>query len=206
MRKEPVKCSDRNRPVMKILLACYHTTVLRSCIEGNGHDVHSCDLKPSQGPGIHFQQPVETINLAVYDAMFGFPPCTYLCRAQEWRCQRDEFRMEKQRQAIEFFRFLSAAPAPLIALENPVGAVSRLVRPPDQIVRPWWFGDPYSKEICLWLKGLPPLMASLYNPVRRSISNHVNGRMSQDRKSEIKSSWDHYPGMCHAIADQWFPR
>lgn len=27
-----------------------------------------------------------------------------------------------------------------------------------QIIQPWWFGDPYTKATCLWLKGLPKLV------------------------------------------------
>ena len=30
-------------------------------------------------------------------------------------------------------------------------------RKPDQIIHPYYFGDPYSKKTCLWLKNLNPL-------------------------------------------------
>lgn len=44
-----------------------------------------------------------------------------------------------------------------VAVENPVCIMSSAWRKPDQIVQPYWFGHPYRKTTCLWLKGLPPL-------------------------------------------------
>lgn len=191
---------------MKVLLACYHTSALREAIEANGHSVTSCDLKESLSPGKHYQGDVRDLLQHQWDFVFGFPPCTYLAKVQTWRCQRDPSRAALRLEAARFACMLFTANAKQIAIENPVGYLTEYWRPPNQIVRPWWFGDPYRKEICLWTKNLPPLMASLYNPIRKSVSNHVNGRMSQDLKSEIKSSWNWYPLTCEAIAYQWFPR
>jgi hypothetical protein len=44
-----------------------------------------------------------------------------------------------------------------VAIENPVGWVNKQWRKPDQIIHPYYFGDPYQKRTCLWLKGLPLL-------------------------------------------------
>lgn len=44
-----------------------------------------------------------------------------------------------------------------IAIENPVGIMSKIWRKPDQIIQPYQFGEPFSKKTCLWLKGLPLL-------------------------------------------------
>lgn len=188
---------------MKIMLACYHTQVLRKVLVEKGHDVHSCDLKPSPGAANHYQTDIMSLDLSGYDMMIGFPPCQYLCRAQEWRCQREPERAQLQQEAFEFVKWLWNAPVPMIALENPVGFLNREWMQPNQIARPWYFGDPYDKEICLWLKNLPALMSTMFNPLRKSINNHTNSRMPQSLRSEIRSSWDYYPGMCAAIADQW---
>lgn len=59
---------------------------------------------------------------------------------------------------MEFVRRLLECKIPKIALENPVGVISTRIRKPDQIIQPYWFGDPYSKKTCLWLKGLPKLV------------------------------------------------
>ncbi len=47
---------------------------------------------------------------------------------------------------------------PRIAIENPVGLISTAIRPPDQIIQPWMFGDAFEKQTCLWLKGLAKLV------------------------------------------------
>lgn len=190
---------------MKVLLACNHTAALYNAIRANGHQVLSCDLKPAQHSGNHYVGDVFDIINNGFDIMIAFPPCTYLCKAQEFRVQKDTERRKKQVSAACFVDQLFNANISQIAIENPVGYLSRAWLQPSQIVRPWFFGDPYGKEICLWLKNTPPLISTLYNPVRKSISNHVNGRMCQARKSEIRSSWKYYPGLCKAIADQWCP-
>lgn len=181
-----------------------HTGELSKAITAKGHDVTTCDLKQGEFPERHIQGDVLNILDSRWDFMIAFPPCTYLAKAQEWRCQRESGREQKQQAAIEFATALFNAPIPRIAIENPVGKLSQVWGAPSQIVRPWWFGDPYQKEICLWFSNVPPLIATLYNPIRKPIANHVNSRMTQAQKSEVKSSWNYYPGMCKAIADQWF--
>lgn len=36
------------------------------------------------------------------------------------------------------------------ALENPVGTLRRYLGPPDLIIQPFHYGDPYTKRTCLW--------------------------------------------------------
>lgn len=52
---------------------------------------------------------------------------------------------------------LATANIKYIAVENPIGIMSKRFRKPDQIIQPYWFGDPFSKATCLWLKNLSPL-------------------------------------------------
>jgi hypothetical protein len=49
------------------------------------------------------------------------------------------------------------APIKKIAVENPQGIMSTMFRKPDQIIHPYYFGDPKKKATCLWLKNLPRL-------------------------------------------------
>jgi hypothetical protein len=69
--------------------------------------------------------------------------------------------MEHVKEALEFARMFidGAAHIPRRAVENPIGRLSTLVRKPDQIIQPWQFGDDASKATCLWLTGLPRLVA-----------------------------------------------
>jgi len=190
---------------MRILLACYHTKFLHDFLKANGHTVVSADYKKARHSGTHYQCDVRELFDIEFDFMIAFPPCQYLCKAQNHLVYHSAERREMQSAASEFFMDLYNAPFRMVAIENPVGYINSHIKAPSQIVFPWMFGDPYSKDICLWLRNVPPLISTLVNPVRKSVSNHVNGRMSQAHKSEIRSSWDHFPRMCAAIAHQWAP-
>lgn len=187
----------------KILVCCEHTGALSSEFAKLGFDVTTCDLKPSYGNCNHYQGDVFDIVPGSFNALIGFPPCTYLANSGIHFNKTVKGRSEKTLSAALFVEKLFSLDIQFIALENPVGWLNINWRMPTQIIRPWYFGDPYRKEICLWLKGLPPLIDTCVSPIRKHVANHTNGRMSQDIKSEIKSSWLWYPNMCKAIASQW---
>jgi hypothetical protein len=136
-----------------------------------------------------------------WDLVIAHPPCTYLCKAQLFRCVPDSIYADLQKDAIDFFLAIWNSPQLCIAIENPIGALSRMFRPPDQIIYPWYFGDPHSKDICLWLKNVPPLISTCYSTRRQPVKNHTNGRMSQAQRSKIKSRF--FPAIAEAMANQW---
>lgn len=188
-------------PGLRILVACECSGAMSQALRAAGHMAFSCDIKPSPGfESWHFQCSVFDVP-GHWDVLIAFPPCTYLAKARLW--DKSPGRVQKRNEAVEFVRRLESISDRYI-IENPIGHLSSAWRPPNQIIRPWWFGDPFRKDICLWTRGFPPLMATLYNPVRKPMQNKVNGRMSQDQKSHIKSSWLHFPGMVSAIVHQYF--
>lgn len=188
--------------MLRVLTACEHTGALRNAFAALGHDAMSCDLKPDISGGHHFQGSVFELDLKSYDLVVAFPPCTYLAKAQMFRYELEANRPQLRDEAVSFVSRLYHA-ADTIAIENPVGYLNKNWLSPSQIVHPYYFGDPYRKDVCLWLKNVPPLISTCYNPIRKHVKNHTNGRMSQELKSEIKSSWLYYPLMCQAIAQQW---
>lgn len=189
---------------LKILLACEESGTLRNAFCSLGSDAFSCDMKESRDNSpYHIQGNVVDILSAGWDFMFAFPPCTYLCKAQMFRYRTEPGRIAKRDEAVEFVKLLMTAEIPHIAIENPIGYLSPAIRPPDQIVYTWWFGDPYRKDICLWLKNMPPLISTCINPKRKTVSNHTNSRMSAAEVSHIRSSWSYFPRMANAIAAQY---
>jgi hypothetical protein len=102
------------------------------------------------------------------------------------------------------------APIPKIAVENPVGAISKRIRPPDQYVHPYQFGDDASKKTGFWLKGLPILV-----PTDRIPPRLVNGKerwenqtdSGQNKLGPSEGRWKErsktYPGLAAAMALQW---
>ena len=187
---------------MNVLIGCEYSGIVRDAFARAGHYAMSADFEPTMSPGNHYQGDVfDIITLKKWDLFIGFPPCTYLCKAQLFKCVPGSERAKSQALAIDFVRRLLALPIEKIAIENPIGILSTVYRKPDQICYPWQFGDGYRKDICLWLKNLPPLLPTTLSPGRRSVSNHVNSRMSQALKSKIKSKF--FVGIADAMASQW---
>lgn len=143
---------------MKVLVACEFSGVVRDAFAARGHDAWSCDLLPSERSGQHIQGDVLEVLGGGWDLLIAHPPCTYLCAGgANWLNRKPEWRPNRE-LAVQFVKKLLDAPVPKIALENPIGYLSTAVRKPDQIFRVFEFGEPYKKDVCLWLKNLPRLI------------------------------------------------
>lgn len=160
---------------MKVLVACEFSGIVRDAFAARGHDAWSCDLLPCEREGQHIQGDcLEALNQG-WDLMIAHPPCTYLTNAGVRhlhsvpsrngvlpKIHGDE-RWAKMREAAGFFNLLKAAPVPRIAIENPTPHryARELIGRYQQAIQPWEFGVPETKRTCLWLKNLPPLMATI---------------------------------------------
>lgn len=152
-----------------------------------------------------------------WDLLIAHPPCTFLTiTGNRWfNVERygDEARERerKREEAARFFMAFIDAQCDHIAVENPIGYMSRAYRKPDQVVQPYWFGDPMRKSTCLWLKGLPKLAPT--DMVEPDVYYYVaaNGRIKSDSRARSqcpkeersrhrsKTPW----GLARAIAEQW---
>jgi hypothetical protein len=144
--------------MLKALFACEYSGRVRDAFAKRGHFAMSCDLLDTETPGMHYKGDVFDVIDDGWDLMIAHPPCTYLSvSGMHWttRGLRDPKLTE---DALEFVRRLMDAPIPNIVIENPVSIISSAIRKPDQIIHPWMFGDDASKQTCLWLKGLSPLV------------------------------------------------
>lgn len=180
---------------MKVLIACEFSGRVRDAFIAAGHDAISCDLLPTEQPGPHIQGNVKEVLGQAWDIMIAFPPCTYLaCSGARWFKEREQ----QQESALRFVSDLMSAPIPAIAIENPIGVISTRIRKPDQIVEPYFFGDPYTKATCLWLTGLGPLRPT--NPVQPRLYSPIHYASMRDR-SRFRSRTP--PGLALAMAQQW---
>lgn len=102
------------------------------------------------------------------------------------------------------------ADCPRIAIENPTPM--KLIGLPQytQAIQPYEHGHPYSKRTCLWLKGLPTLMATCLVDKHEPYVNggckdaHGNYRRLQGRKErDAKTRAKTFPGIAKAMAEQW---
>ena len=191
--------------MMRVLVACEYSGVVRRAFRALGHDAWSCDLLPADDSSpYHFQTDVIGMldglhprfpRLHPWDLMIAHPPCTHLSvsGARWFKDKRQE-----QEHALDFVRALMAAPIERIAIENPISVISSRIRKPDQIIQPWQFGHGETKATCLWLQGLPKLTPT----------NIVEGREARvhrmppgpDRWKERSRT---FTGIAAAMAEQW---
>ena len=195
---------------MRVLVACEYSGTVRDAFIRAGHDAMSCDLLPTDAPGLHYQGDVMDVIGDGFDLMVAHPPCTYLSvSGMHWttRGLRDP---QLTTDALAFVRLLMDAPIPRIAIENPVSIISSQIRKPDQIIQPWMFGHDASKKTCLWLKGL-----SILTPTQTIAPRMVNGKpryanqtdSGQNRLAPSANRWkirsETYSGIADAMANQW---
>lgn len=206
---------------IKILIACEESDEVRGRFEQMGFDAWSCDLQENRNPNAkHYKGNVFDIINDNWDAMIAFPPCTHLAvSGAAWFEQKR--KDGRQQQGIDFFLAIANANIKHIAIENPVGIMSKHFRKPDQIIQPYYFGDEASKKTCLWLKNLPLLY---HNNSTNLFDNKITWvgkgeiiefesgckmpkwyadawKLSKDERSKIRSKT--FPGIAQAIADQW---
>ena len=142
---------------LRILIACEESDEVRGRFEALGFDAWSCDLQPNRNPDAkHYQGSVFDIINDGWNAMIAFPPCTHLAvsGAPHFEKKRADGR---QQEGIDFFMAMVNAPIKHIAIENPIGIMSKIYKPPTQKIQPYFFGDEAQKTTCLWLQNLPSL-------------------------------------------------
>jgi len=193
---------------MKVLIACEESQAV--CIEFRklGHEAYSCDILPCSGghPEWHLQEDViGVINREHWDMMIAHPPCTWLCQAMRTNAARKDrpkisaIFIEERDRGYDFFTSLFNADIKHIAVENPIGYINGKFRKPDQIVRPWMFGHPYRKDVCLWLKNLPLLKPTEIVPGRKKLDFWSTQRNPNGVSLKSKT----FPGIAKAMAEQW---
>lgn len=190
---------------MKILVACEESQTVCKAFRARGHEAWSCDIEPCSGghPEWHIQGDVLPLLKQDWDMILAFPPCTHLAvsGAAHFAVKRADGR---QQSAIDFFMAFADLDCPTVAIENPVGIMSRIWRKPDQIIQPWQFGHDASKKTCLWLKGLPLLRPTDVIERERYANQTPSGQNklgpSADR-ARLRSVT--YRGIAEAMAEQW---
>ena len=164
---------------MKVLVACEESQAVCIAFRKLGHEAYSCDTQECSGghpewhikgdvlPLINGNKPFITMDgdlhaiVGTWDLLIAFPPCTYLTNAGSVRLRiKGEINKERMAKAVEakafFMKFLEAD-CQKICVENPTPGKIHQLPQYTQAIQPWWFGHPYTKRTCLWLKNLPPL-------------------------------------------------
>ncbi len=150
----------------------------RQRFRARGWNAISADLLPAEDDGEgHIQDDVDTVlnyllargqwpSLAIFH-----PTCTYLTNSAEWAFNDPDFvrypgvgyhqkvqpetlvgaaRRAARAAALDDIRRWMRLPIQRKVFENPRGAIATAIRPADQIVQPYEFGDDASKATCFW--------------------------------------------------------
>jgi hypothetical protein len=218
--------------VMRVLIGCEHSGVVRRAFRKRGHAAWSCDLlPPADGSSYHYQGDVRDILDLGWDLAIFHPDCTYLTSAAAWAYALPDYdrypgvgyhqkvkpgtlvgypRAAATEAAATFVIHLYHAPIPRVAIENPIGIMSTRWRKPDQIIHPHMFGDDASKATCLWLKGLPRLVPTAPVAPRMVGIRPRWGNQTDSGQNKLGPSDDRwalraktYQGIADAFASQW---
>lgn len=214
---------------LKVLVACEESQRVCTAFRELGHKAYSCDIiEPSGGhPEWHILgDALEAIkggqvvtmdgaahDVGKWDIIIAHPPCTYLSAAGAVRLYdsnhqvKDYERYKKGVLAAEFFKAFLNADCGHIAVENPVPLKCFALPQYTQIIQPYFFGDPWKKKTCLWLKGLPPLQPDdVVQPKGYWIGAHGHDKAPygmikgfRDQKTRSKT----FEGIARAMAEQW---
>jgi len=187
---------------MRVLIACEYSGVVRDAFTALGHYAMSCDILPTDSPGLHYQGDVRDILGGDWDLMIAHPPCTHLAVSGAKHFHK---KKKEQAEALDFVRILLDAPITHICLENPVSIISTRIRKPNQIIQPWMFGDPFQKTTCLWLKNLPTLAPTKIVDKGEFVTTPSGKRLPKwysDNKNPKHRSKT-FPGIAQAMAQQW---
>lgn len=210
----------------KVLIACEESQAV--CIEFRklGIEAYSCDIQDCSGgyPEWHIKGDVLEQLDKGWHMMIAFPPCTHLAvSGAAWFEQKR--KDGRQQEGIDFFMKIANAPIDRIAIENPIGIMSKIYRKPDQVIQPYYFGDEFQKTTCLWLKNMPKLFhndkPNLFNEPITHVGkgeffewiDKKTGKTKRQPKwyadafmysKEIgKERSKTFPGIAKAMANQW---
>lgn len=216
---------------MRVLIGYSACPLTRAAFERHGHEAWTCDLLPARDSSArHLQCDVWEIVGDRWDLAIFHPMCTYLTISAAWAFGDGPYhqkvkpgtlvgaaRRAAREEAIENFRRLLALPYPK-AIENPASSfISKAIRPPDQIIQPYQFGDNASKATGLWLDRIQPLVRTRRVAGRIVEWPRGSGRLverwsnqtdaGQNRLSPSEDRWIErsktYPGIAAAFGEQW---
>jgi len=196
---------------MRVLVACEESQTVCKAFRALGHEAFSADLQPCSGahPEWHIQGDATAILEDGWDLMIAHPPCTYLSNAGARHLfpggELNEERYQKGLEGRALFMKFWNAPIPKVCVENPVPSSIFHLPTHDQLIQPFYFGQPFQKKTLLWLRGLRPLCATdnLGTGEPMALNANGNGWGSSGGKQRQKNRSKTFSGIAEAMAIQW---
>ncbi len=184
---------------MRVLIGFSRCPITVTLLRQRGIEAWTCDLRQADHPW-HIQGDIWAVASQPWDWAIFHPMCTYLTCSAAWAFSDPDFarypgvgyhqrvkpgtltgaaRRDARARALDDVRRILDLPYPK-AVENPANSfISKAIRPCDQMIQPYQFGDDASKGTGLWLDRLAPLVI---DPAKR-----IAGRMVPREKAMGKS-------------------
>ncbi len=198
---------------MRVLIAFEQSGVVREAFRALGHDAWSCDLLPAgDGSPFHYQCDFRDASGMEWDWVGYHPDCRVMANSGvRWLDDQNKpTRRYELKEAAIIFNLCLSDPRPGY-VENSImhkHAKALIAREQDQTVQPWYFGDPFFKATCLWLRGgIQELRATnKLTPPERGTPEHkawsmVHRATPGPKRAQIRART--FPGMAKAMAEQW---
>lgn len=199
---------------MKVAVFCEKSGIVREAFRRLGHDAWSFDLLPAEDNSpYHVQGDCRPYVDGQWDLAICHPVCKRLALSGvRWLFDKDEARATQRwidlMSDIEFFELFLHAPIKRKCIENSKmhGYTFGRIPKKTQSIHPWEHGHLESKETCLWLTGLKPIIPT--NNVREQFlklpksETHKVHRMAPGPERDINRART-YTGIAAAFAAQW---
>jgi hypothetical protein len=222
-----IKKIEKQKPFrqLKVIVGCECSGIVRDSFRLLGHMAMSCDMKPTERPGPHYEGDIRDVlsdkSVEMWDIFICHPPCTYITSLAARWMKRHPYEVQ---QGLWFVRYLMDSeknPIPHWCIENPTGLINTKIAKPSQTINPWQFGESISKRTCLWLKELPKLESTkvvlkgeTYDLHKKKLVATCGGGFVQETYIEKRSVWFEkagngvkrsrtFVGIATAMAKQW---
>lgn len=196
-----------------VLIACECSQVVATAFRSRGYAAFSCDLVPCygghpewhiigdaaqvvKGNSVFVTESGTQLVVGMWSMIIAHPPCTMLTHSSAVAYSKGLHSDEDIARSRSFFLKMLNAPSPMVAVENPAPMKCAALPSYNQIVQPYDFGHKYSKRICLWLRNLPPLLAT-----HAQVINHEQWIKHCAGNSRRRSHF--WSGIADAMAVQW---
>lgn len=188
---------------MRVLVIFECSDTVADAFKAKGHNVRSCDLKPSEhNRPDHLQCDFRDLDYTGVDLVIAHPDCARLANSGvRWLHERPEL-WDDFMGAVRIFNVVLDLNVPRLVVENPIQHkyARQYIRKYDQIIQPYQFGEPYTKATCLWLQGVKPLIPTKIIPKSEVIAACHLEPPSPERKANRART---YKGIAQGMAEQW---
>lgn len=195
---------------MRVLIAFECSGIVADAFAALGHDAWLCDLKPRERPGKHLQCDFRKAINSQWDFIGFHPDSRVMANSGVRWLDTIPGRRDELKDAADMFNICLRDQRPGY-VENSImhcHAKALIDREQDQVVQPHYFGEPFFKATCLWLRGgIPKLQPTniLERPAKGTAEHKAwsavhratpGPQRAADRARTL-------PGFAKAMSEQW---